>query len=128
MPDNDLLRIQQSNRMLNEMRKHATMPSLLSVRPPGQFGVEGSNRCAWCLDFYDRERRSLAEVERLRKVLMIDMTVPFDPPICDACYEQVTMSSLPREEVEKIGSVNNGVMANNGVPNLVLRNSAVSRT
>ena len=56
-------------------------------------------RCQWCFEPFERERRSLAEVEALRRVLKIEMTTPFDPPICDSCYRGVMGSAVPETQV-----------------------------
>lgn len=74
-------------------------------------------KCGWCLELFERERRSLAEVEALRRVLQIPMTTPFDPPICDGCYRSVMGSAVPVEEVagEKPPTTSMGF------PNLLLR-------
>lgn len=87
-------------------------PAWWTVSPPKEFGVEGANRCNWCRSIFDRGRRSLAEVEQLRRVLMIEMTTPYDPPICDACYESVVGSAARDLEVGT---------SNHGPSNLLLR-------
>jgi hypothetical protein len=61
--------------------------------------MKQSYQCGWCLEVFSRERRALAEVEALRRVLMIPMTTPFDPPICDSCYAGVMSSAVPTLEV-----------------------------
>ena len=73
--------------------------------------------CGWCLEPFERERRSLAEVEALRRVLQIPMTTPFDPPICDGCYRGVMGSAVPTEEVA--GEV--PPKTSLGFPNMLLR-------
>lgn len=65
------------------------------LSPPREFAVEGTNRCGWCGGVFDRTRRSLAEVEALRRVLRIEMTTPFDPSVCDGCIYGVTASAVP---------------------------------
>jgi hypothetical protein len=72
-------------------------------------------RCNWCLNPFERTRRPFAEVEALRHVLRVDMTTPFDPPICDGCYNGVMACAVPGERVD-------GVKAPvaHGTPNLVL--------
>ena len=73
--------------------------------------------CGWCLNPFERERRSLAEVEALRRVLKIPMTTPFDPPVCDSCYASVMGSVVPEEAV--IGDVPPNTSL--GFPNFLLR-------
>jgi hypothetical protein len=48
-----------------------------------------TQQCSWCHNLFDRERRSLVQVEALRRALLIDLTTPFDPAICEACYASV---------------------------------------
>lgn len=74
-------------------------------------------QCGWCLELFERERRALAEVEALRRVLEIPMTTPFDPPICDTCYRGVMGSAVPVREV--VGDV--PPTTSLGFPNLLLR-------
>lgn len=73
--------------------------------------------CGWCLNPFERPRRSLAEVEALRRVLKVPMTTPFDPPICDGCYGSVMHSVVPEPEV--IGE--KPPVTSLGFPNLLLR-------
>lgn len=73
--------------------------------------------CEWCLNPFERPRRSLAEVEALRRVLKIPMTTPFDPPICDGCYVNVMGSAVPEEEVQG----GKPPVTSLGFPNLLLR-------
>lgn len=74
-------------------------------------------QCGWCLELFERERRPLAEVEALRRVLQIPMTTPFDPPICDGCFSGVMGSAVPVEEV--VGDVPSKTSL--GFPNMLLR-------
>jgi hypothetical protein len=79
--------------------------------------VSQSWQCGWCLNTFTRERRSLAEVEALRRVLLIEMTTPFDPPICDGCYYSVMASAVPEARVQGSSAPNTSL----GFPNLVMK-------
>ena len=74
--------------------------------------------CHWCHNPFERERRSLAEVEVLRRALMVDMTTPFDPPICDGCYSHLMGTTVPAPEV--LGDKPPATSL--GFPNLLLAN------
>ncbi len=104
MADDDLLRMPRQGQMAQEARP--VEPPWWEFSPPAEFAVAGINRCRWCFGLLDRPRRSLAEVEHLRRVLKIDMTTPFDPPICDGCYDTVVGSALPDEKVQEVGAAN----------------------
>lgn len=75
-------------------------------------------RCEWCFSPFTRDRRSLAEVEALRKVLKVEMTTPFDPAICDSCFNHIMGITVPEEEVLGVKPP----MTSMGFPNLLLAN------
>lgn len=127
--EDDLLGIQQANAMLGTMRQGTeasppvpARPPWWELAPPPETGVAGTNRCLWCRNIFDHERRSLAEVEHLRTILMIDRTIPFDPPVCDACYERTVTSALSKNQIE-----DGTGFSNHGPPNLALRHAAGMR-
>jgi hypothetical protein len=93
-----LLRMPRQGQMAQEMDAPRE-PYWWEIAPPARFAVDGANRCAWCFDIFDRRRRPLAEVEALRRILMIEMTTPFDPPICNACFNAVVGSAVPPDQV-----------------------------
>lgn len=97
--DLDLLRLPRQGQMAQEITAPRE-PHWWEIAPPAQFAVAGANRCAWCFNIFDRGRRPLSEVEALRRVLMIEMTTPFDPPICNECFGAVTGSAVPPDQVE----------------------------
>ncbi len=106
--DDDLLSMPRQGQMAQEVARPADIPPWWQVALPKEFGVSGANVCQWCFGLFDRPRRSLAEVEQLRRVLKIDMTTPFDPPICQSCYHTVVGSALPDEKIGEPGSSNHG--------------------
>lgn len=55
--------------------------------------AESPEVCKWCFNPLRRGRRAFVEVEALRRVLAVEMTTPFDPPICDGCYAGVMASA-----------------------------------
>ncbi len=105
--DESLLCMPRLGQMAQEMVRPNEEPPWWQVALPKEFGVAGTNVCRWCFGLYDRPRRSLAEVEQLRRVLKVDMTVPFDPPICQSCYENVVSSAVTDEKLVP-GSSNHG--------------------
>lgn len=79
------------------------------------FSRKQTLRCNWCLNPFEKIRRPFAEVEALRRVVKVDMTTPYDPPICDICYNGVMACAVVNERVD-------GTKAPiaHGTPNLVL--------
>ncbi len=111
--EDDLLRMPRQGQMAQNLaRARECEPQWWQIAPPSasaEGGTAGTNRCKWCFNVFDvAQRRSLAEVEQLRRVLKIDMTTPFDPPICQSCYHTVVGSALPDEKIGEPGSSNHG--------------------
>jgi hypothetical protein len=76
-------------------------------------------RCCSCLEPFDREPRTLGELEKLRQVLLVTgyaHTAPID--ICDPCYENALASAVRVNG--HTGLLDIGV-SNSGPPNMLLQ-------
>jgi hypothetical protein len=52
-----------------------------------------THTCGWCLNLFEREPRDPAQIEALRMALHV-LTVPYEPKICDGCYNSVMGSMV----------------------------------
>jgi hypothetical protein len=90
-PDLELLLA--NGRAAAERLAQAMEPTAERAKPkPTKFTAQ----CQWCLEPFDREPRTLGELERLRQVLLVTgyaHTAPID--ICDPCYDNALAAAIP---------------------------------
>lgn len=78
--------------------------------------MKTTQQCGWCFNIFEREPRTLVELEELRKTLFITgPSATVDLPICDGCYGQVIGSATSSLGELPVGK------SNSGPPNVLLR-------